>query len=532
MTLAAFAACALAVLTSSSEPVSALGLRSNVLAQIRAADSDLSKIATDVADKFDLPRPIKDSITLVEAYVYGFPLMEMLKSMEVQFGKGLKPNYLASDAERLDCTFVDVVTPNVDTAYSQAWMDLSSEPMVLSVAGAVPAPTYYSWQILDMYTNTVYGSLDPPSSAGATPANSSWSVLGLRNLGRTAWSTLVYSGDAEVDKTDWYGFDAYAQSQTSSVWLLGRTGVTADTNAGWEQVGEIQANYTLVPLSVFRACGCSSGAADCTECLATSYTPPSPPAAFYDDSDGVAWYQTLNQALAAYPPPADQDAAALAEFASVGVGPGLVASDSSASIFMDTGVSIGDAYLELQTLGNGVLAQAKSEAMWTLLPSGQGTFGTDYLVRAAVAKFGLGANPEEEAVYPVAKQDSWGLLLDGANTYTLNFPGFPQVDPDGGFWSITLYDSDSRLLVCNEIGVHHIGTYSANIDELVTNDDGSFTLYVGPKAPRDASLAANWLPTWSEQDKFYLVLRQYLPVTNTDGTPVFVPQPVRRSWLA
>ena len=46
----------------------------------------------------------------------------------------------------------DIVTPNNDTPYSWAWLDLRAEPMVLSLP-AVPAPRYYVNQWFDMYTH-------------------------------------------------------------------------------------------------------------------------------------------------------------------------------------------------------------------------------------------------------------------------------------------------------------------------------------------------------------------------------------------
>jgi hypothetical protein len=59
---------------------------------------------------------------------------------------------------------------------------------------------------------------------------------------------------------------------------------------------------------------------------------------------------------------------------------------------------------------------------WTFNTTSMGTYGNFYLKRSAVAMFGLGANPAEDALYPSSDHDSDGQPLCGDNSYRLHFP--------------------------------------------------------------------------------------------------------------
>ena len=91
-----------------------------------------------------------------------------------------------------------------------------------------------------------------------------------------------------------------------------------------------------------------------------------------------------------------------------------------------------------------------------------------------------------------AKDGNW---LDGANTYRLHVP--PNA-PVKQFWSLTVYDVDTRSLVQNQ---QQIADRSSRQPDLVKNADGSVDLYVGPAAPKGpstslrAGLEKNWIPS-------------------------------------
>jgi len=94
--------------------------------------------------------------------------------------------------------------------------------------------------------------------------------------------------------------------------------------------------------------------------------------------------------------------------------------------------------------------------------------------------------PGVGSVYLGCYKDSDDDWLDGANTYRLHVP--PNA-PAKQFWSLTLYDVDTRALIQN---TDQIADRSSR-QELVKSADGSVDLYVGPKAP--TGFERNWIPT-------------------------------------
>lgn len=107
--------------------------------------------------------------------------------------------------------------------------------------------------------------------------------------------------------------------------------------------------------------------------------------------------------------------------------------------------------------------------------------------------------PGEGQAYLAAYTDKDGQWLDGGENYTLHVPANP---PAKLFWSVTVYDSDTRALIDNE---QKRGDRSSR-DQLKLNADGSVDLYYGPKPP--ASGEANWVQTipgrpWYGYMRFY-----------------------------
>jgi hypothetical protein len=90
-------------------------------------------------------------------------------------------------------------------------------------------------------------------------------------------------------------------------------------------------------------------------------------------------------------------------------------------------------------------------------------------------------------VYLAAYKDKDGDWLDGGTNYVLDVPANA---PAEAFWSITLYDVDTRCLIRNE---QEIADRSSRMD-LLTNADGSVTIYIGPDKP-GGDKVKNWIPT-------------------------------------
>jgi hypothetical protein len=133
-------------------------------------------------------------------------------------------------------------------------------------------------------------------------------------------------------------------------------------------------------------------------------------------------------------------------------------------------------------------------------------YSGDWLKRAAAAKGGIYGNDAVEAVYPMTKALADGEVLDGSKqSYTITFPA-GQLPPVDAFWSVTMYDGKSQLLIENPINRYLIN--SPMLPTMKTNADGSLTLYIQNKSP-GADKEANWLP--APDGPIYLVMRLYWP---------------------
>src|SRR6185369_9237101 len=133
-------------------------------------------------------------------------------------------------------------------------------------------------------------------------------------------------------------------------------------------------------------------------------------------------------------------------------------------------------------------------------------YNGDWLKRAAGAKGGIYGNDSIEAMYPARRTDSDGQTLDGSkHNYTLTFPA-GQLPPVNAFWSVTMYDGKSQLLIKNPINRYLIN--SPMLPGMKKNADGSLTLYIQKDSPSTVR-ESNWLP--APNDTIYLVMRLYWP---------------------
>jgi hypothetical protein len=149
---------------------------------------------------------------------------------------------------------------------------------------------------------------------------------------------------------------------------------------------------------------------------------------------------------------------------------------------------------------------------WVFFKPG-GLYGTNYLQRAFVTRFGLGCNLTDDAVYPSTQIDAAGAKLGGASKYVIRFPR-GQMPPARGFWSLTMYNAE-YFFVDNPLNRY---TLSAR-NTLKAGPDGTIELLIQASSP-GPDKEANWLP--APNGPFVLMLRLYWPKENPpsllDGT--------------
>jgi hypothetical protein len=420
----------------------------------------------------------------VDAYIYGYPLvlMNVTKKVTTNVPKAEGGNAPVNQFCHLrafpDYTFTDVVSPNADTLYSFAWLDLESEPIVLSVPDV--GKRYYLMPLLDAWTN-VFAS---PGTRITGNRKGDFAVAGL------GWKGKLPVGIQEI------------KSPTNMVWLIGRT--QTDGKQDYANVHAIQDQYLLTPLSAWGKL----------------YTPPAnmpveaeidmktPPVDQVAGMDAATFFTRLN-ALMKDNPPAAADKNALKRFAAIGVEPGepfdLKSQDQAVAKSLEQAVRAAQAKI----VAEAGKSHGKIVNGWQVMKN-TGSYGTDYLWRAVVALIGLGANLPEDAIYPHATADAAGQPLTGAHRYVVRFPK-GQLPPVGAFWSLTVYNA-RQAFVQNPLNRYAIG----DRDKLMFNEDGSLTLYIQHDSPGKEN-ESNWLP--APADSFNVLMRLYRPRKEAlDGT--------------
>lgn len=453
-----------------------MGRRTNVVSGLLALGALAGWLATrGAAEPAAAPLTEEDALKLgVEAYVYGFPLVLMDATRTVQTTrtkadehKGI--NRFMHSRKFPDPSFTAVVSPNADTLYSNAWLDLSGEPVLLSVPEM--GKRYYLMQLLDAWTNT----FACPGTRTTGSGKGEFAVVG------PGWKGKLPEGVQEI------------RSPTNMVWLIGRT--QTNGSGDYEAVHAIQDRYGLAPLS---ARGKKYSHPETP--IRTDVDATTPPFRQVTALDAGAFFARLNS-LMKDNPPAAADAPVLARLAAVGVAPGkpfdLAALDPAVAAGLRRAPRVAQ-----ERLAAAVKAvQGRGANGWDVARN-FGTYGTKYPARAVVAYFALGANLPEDALYPRTRTDSEGRALSGANRYVIRFAK-GELPPVNAFWSVTLYDS-KQAFVENPIGRYAIG----DRDRLKFDDDGSLTLYVQHESP-GGDKESNWLP--APEGEFNLIMRLYWP---------------------
>lgn len=411
-----------------------------------------------------------------EAYIYGYPLVLMDVTRQVATNvprptQDAAPlNQLGNKRSFPDANFTTVVSPNADTLYTFAYLDVSREPRVLSVPEM--GKRYYLMQMLDAWTN-VFAS------------------VGTRTSGNG-------KGDFAITGPNWHGSlpDEVEEinSPTNLVWIIGRTQTNGKSD--YTAVHTIQDRYHLRPLSSFGKLYKLPGDAPVDPNLDMKTSPVAQVAWM----SAEAFFNRLN-ALMKTNPPSHDDGPALKRFESIGVAPGrpFALEKLETSLAKDVKDSVREARTRL--LAEARKPHGKNVNGWEFITN-IGRYGTDYLWRALVAHIGLGANLPEDAIYPRATTDANGRPLTGANRYEIHFqPG--HLPPVNAFWSITMYN-ERQFFVSNAINRYAIG----DRDQLKFESDGSLKLYIQNEPPV-SDKESNWLP--APPDSFNLMMRLYWP---------------------
>jgi hypothetical protein len=451
-------------LTPSTQRREVLGLAASALAL---------SLAPGAASAATALTPAEAKAIAKEAWAWSFAPIEGYQTLYAQAVNKDAPGYVGGFNQFRHYSRLatpddkDIVTPNNDTPYSWAWLDLRAEPIVLSLP-AVPK-RYYVNQWFDLYTHN-------------------FAYTGSRTTGREAGNYL-FAGPrwkGTVPK----GIKAVFRAETEIVGTLTRTAI----EGGPEDIPAlqaVQAQYRLTPLSRFTG---------------KKAPPASPPVDWppFDRTraEGLGFIPYINALLPLMPTvPSEVDMRA--RFARIGVAPGrpfnAASLDPAIRKAMEEGVAEASAELK---------ARAQTETTSRDMFGTREFLGKDYIyMRNAGAMLGIYANSKDEALYGSQQTDSSGKVLDGSRKWVLRFaPG--QLPPVNEFWSITMYSLPDRFLVANPINRYSIGDRTPGLKK---GADGSLEIYLQAENP-GKDKESNWLPT--PKGPFFFAARFYGPKDN------------------
>jgi len=413
-----------------------------------------------------------------EAFIYAYPMLFNYKTLYQQTQDRNSKAYIGGFGKFRHYSQVygpenkEIVTPNNDTPYSWAWLDLRREPWVLSVP-KLPDDRYYVFQWIDLYTYN-------------------FAYVGSRATGNGVGHYLL-AGPRWNGPTP-PGIDKVFKSETDLILTLGRTALNGPSDVG--HVVRIQDQYGLTPLSSFE------------------HTTPPPAVASvtfpkWDEAraTSIDFIGYLNFLLQFAQPPNPSETELMQRFARIGIAPGEPFDPNK----LDPATR--------EALERGVTGG--KQALAATVKSTTGSFGlfgsrddlkNDYMTRAVAAAMGIYGNTKEEAVYVGYHVDADNKQLVGTQPYVLHFDK-KDLPPAKFFWSMTLYDLPGRHLVANPIDRYSIGDRTKH---LKYGADGSLDLYVQHESPGKGK-AANWLP--APTSAYTLIMRIYGPnAAVLDGT--------------
>lgn len=452
-----------------------------------------SNDAISNAEKADKHKPgmAETKAIAEEGFIYGLPIVMNYAVMyayavDRDSGQFKAPfNQIKNEARVYTYKDTAIITPNSDTPYSVAWLDLRAEPIVLSVP-AVEKSRYYAVMLCDGNTFN-YG------------------YIGSRATGNAA-------GDYIVVGPDWKGETPAGIKQvfhSSTQFSLAAYRTQLFNADDMPNVVKVQAGYKVQPLSAYLH----------------QPAPPAAPAIDFpkinDKMVKTGFFEYLDFALQ-FAPPGPEEEAIRTKLARIGVGAGKTFDFKDLSLKHKVEVGLGMKNGEAKT-EHYLAAGQKNINGWKVgsLFGDRAFYDGDWLKRAAAAKGGIYGNNAIEATYPMTKTLADGHVLDGSkHNYTLTFSAgdFPPVN---AFWSITMYDGKTQLLIENPINRYLIN--SPMLPSMKMNADGSLTLYIQNKSP-GADKEPNWLP--APDGPIYLVMRLYWPKT----TPPSILPPGEGTW--
>ncbi|MFT5729612.1 MAG: hypothetical protein ACI8PB_003783 [Desulforhopalus sp.] len=420
-----------------------------------------------------------------EAYVYGLPLVLNYKTMYNYAVNDKSPeykggfNFLQCDARVYTPEDKTIVTPNSDTPYCMAWADLRAEPLVFTIP-EIEKERFYEVQLIDIFTHNF--SYISTIATGNVP--------GKYLLTGPEWKGKLPEGIKKA-----------IPCETQFLFSIYRTQLFNPSDT--DNVKNIQNGYRVEPLSTY---------------LGTKAPPIAAVIDFPKWKEGeqfnVGAFVYLDFMLSLVKTP-QKEQALMQQFAKLGLGTedqfDIKKLSPEIQKAIEDGVKEGFSEIEKFAIKATTDPLASAKIVGTrdfLNKSAKENYNLDnfFVMRAVASHIGIYGNSAVEAIYPTYLVDADGKPFDASqNKYTLTFKK-DALPPVKAFWSITMYDGKTQLLIANPINRYLLN--SPMMEQFVFNEDGSLTIYVQNKSP-GKDLESNWLP--APEGPFYAVMRLYGP---------------------
>ncbi len=234
-------------------------------------------------------------------------------------------------------------------------------------------------------------------------------------------------------------------------------------------------------------------------------------------NEGFAYFETLARYINENPPRA-QDMAMLGILATLGIAHGRpFEPDERMKKILTEAARVGRAMAKTiawsPRIPSDLLYVYPGNRHWKNIFFGDPIFHTrDYMAIDQRTKYGFEAigtaksmvlaAPGQGSQYAGVYQDTKGAWLTGGNTYRIHLP---KNVPAKDFWSLTVYDNETRSLIANTAERPVVGS----VHGAKPNDDGSFDVYFGPSLP-DGVPGENWVQT-NPSKGWFVYLRLYGP---------------------
>lgn len=387
-----------------------------------------------------------------------------------------------------------VVAINVDTLYASTFLDLTMQPVVVTIPGNTPPFPFTSYSILmlDPYGDLLPASASIPKTPGSYALIGPGGSSGALPQGVTPitlpvdFSALLFRADKfssanvnQIKQAD--AFRRSLKSQTLSDYLKHPPGGATK----------------IVPEILFSV----SFKTTADDLIA---------------HDPIAFLRQLQRAVASdHTPTLSPYEQAL--------------SNRFDSLFANRNVNRSAFSEGAQAAHKLILDSYLTHTDWTTTPTNWihftniGIWGNRVVERSSITEFIQYANGIKAAAYYHVFKDANGNLLDGSNPrgYVLTFP--PGQTPKATrFWSLTAYTPEAIELVPNPAHKYAVARYTPGLQ---FDNDGSLSVYMARQLPARVPMA-NWLPI--PAGAFNIMLRVYGPQGSVADNTYVPPGILRR----